>query len=148
MKKLIVLLLVLILLLGAGGGGAYWWFFLRAADEMAEPEAPPPPDPPVFVQLEALTVPVIRGGAVAKYVLLKIALEVEDEGAKAEIEERMPRLMDAFLRDLHAYFAGVPLDSPLNARTVKRRLQRVADGVTGPGVVEGVLIQGAYEKKN
>ncbi|MEQ8449983.1 MAG: hypothetical protein RIB97_09895 [Nitratireductor sp.] len=145
MKKLILIVLILLLLAG-GGGGAYWWFFMRGADGAAAPE-PPPPEPAVFVEMEALTIPVIRGGAVAKYVLLKVSLEVEDEGAREAVVERMPRLKDAFLRDLHAYFASIPLDSPLNVRTVKTRLKRVADGIVGRGVVREVLIQGAFEKK-
>ena len=145
MKKLI-LIVVLLLLLAGGGGGAYWWFFMRGGDPAAE-EAPPPPEPAVFVEMEPLTIPVIRGGAVAKYVLLKLSLEVEDAGAQQEVEERMPRLKDAFLRDLHAYFASIPLDSPLNVRTVKKRLQRVCDRTVGPGVVQEVLLQGAFEKK-
>jgi flagellar FliL protein len=147
-KKLIILLVLLILLLGGAGGGAYWWFFLREGANEALPEKAPPPPPPVFVEMEALTVPVIRGGAVAKYVLLKVTLEVDGQAARADVMDRMPRLKDAFLRDLHAYFASVPLDSPLNVRTVKQRLQRVADKYAGRGVVEDILIQGAYEKKN
>lgn len=152
MKKLLIILVLLILLLGAGGGGAYWWFFMREAGQGAEagdgaPEGAPN-DPAVYVELEALTIPVIRGGAVAKYVLLQISLEVEDLAAREEVQERMPRLVDAFLRDLHAYFASVPLDSPLNARTVKARLLAIANRITGGGVVREVLIQGAYEKTN
>lgn len=144
MKKLILIVLVLLLLAG-GGGGAYWWFFMRAADETAD-APPPPPEPAVFVEMDALTIPVIRGGAVAKYVLLKLSLQVEDEGARQEVIDRMPRLQDAFLRDLHGYFASIPLDSPLNVRTVKRRLKRVCDRFVGAGVVQEVLIQGAFEK--
>jgi len=142
MKKLILIVLVLLLLAGGGGGG-YWWFFMRGADEAA---APPPPEPAVFVEMEALTIPVIRGGAVAKYVLLQVALEVEDEEARQDVIDRMPRLKDAFLRDLHAYFASTPLDSPLNVRTVKTRLKRVAGRIVGPEIVREVLIQGAFEK--
>ncbi|MBP5855793.1 hypothetical protein KAJ83_02150 [Marivibrio halodurans] len=152
MKKLLIILVLLILLLGAGGGGAYWWFLMRDAGEGHEASDAAPDDgpgePAVYVELEALTIPVIRGGAVAKYVLLQISLEVEDLAAREEIQERMPRLMDAFLRDLHAYFASVPLDSPLNVRTVKARLRAIADRIVGADVVREVLIQGAYEKTN
>ncbi|MCR9219585.1 MAG: hypothetical protein NXI21_05100 [Alphaproteobacteria bacterium] len=147
MKKLLIFGLLGLLLLG-GGGGAYWWFMLRDAGEEAAEAEPPPQDPPVFLELDSLTIPVIRSGSIVKYVLLKITLEVEDQGARDEVVDRMPRLKDAFLRDLHDYFASIPLDSPVNVRTVKQRLQRVADRQAGPGVVKDVLIQGAFEKRS
>lgn len=147
MKKLLIFGLLGLLLLG-GGGGAYWWFMMRDAGEEAAEAEPPPQDPPVFLELDSLTIPVIRSGSIARYVLLKITLEVEDQGARDEVVDRMPRLKDAFLRDLHDYFASIPLDSPVNVRTVKQRLQRVADRQAGPGVVKDVLIQGAFEKKS
>jgi flagellar FliL protein len=150
MKKLVIILILLLLLGGGLGGGAYWWFFMDGASLVlgdAEPE-PEPEIPRIYVEMNALTIPVIRGGAVAKYILLQISLEVPDESAREEVIDRMPRLQDAFLRDLHAYFASIPLDSPLNVRTVKQRLQRIADRKVGAGIVDEVLIQGAFEKKN
>lgn len=147
MKK-ILLLVVLLLLLAGGGGGAYWWFFLGGMGdiEAAEEEAPPA-EPPVFVELDSLTVPVIRGGAVAKYILLKMTLEVADEAAREAVVERMPRLMDAYLRDLHQYFASVPVDSPLNVRIVKRRLLEISRRIAGAERVDDILIQGAFQKQ-
>lgn len=149
MKKLI-LLLILVLLLAAGGGGAYWWFFLGGLDiPVAEQvEEPEQENKPIFIDLESLTIPVIRGGAVAKYILLRVTLEVEDAAAEEQVKDRMPLLMDAYIRDLHHYFASIPINDKLNVRTVKRRMQRVSDRIVGPGVVSGILIQGAFEKKS
>lgn len=143
MKKFVVILVVLLLLAGAGGG-AYWWLFMRGGEpaaEQAEPEAEP-----LYVELDPLTVPVIRGGAVAKYILLEVTLEVADPAAQELIDARMPRLKDAFLRDLHAFFAARPLDAALNVRTVKKRLMGVSARVLGEGRVVDVLIEGAFEK--
>ena len=146
MKKLIVIALVALLLLG-GGGGAYWWFMLRgAAEDVAEEAEEAPPPAPVYVDLAPLTVPVIRGGAVKRYVLLKVTLEVADEAAKATVEERMPLVMDRCLRALHKHFASIPVDAPLNVRTVKKRLRAAAGEVVAPALIEAVLIQGAFEK--
>ncbi len=147
MKKLIIIALGVLLLLG-GGGGAYWWFMLRGAaeDPAAQAEEAPPAPEPVYIDLAPLTVPVIRGGAVKRYVLLKVTLEVADEAAKATVEERMPLIMDRCLRALHKYFASVPVDAPLNVRAVKKRLRAAAGDVLAPDTIKAVLIQGAFEK--
>lgn len=150
MKKLIILLLVLLLLLGGAGGGAYYYFFIKpeqdAATRQVEEEALPPP--PEFVELDSLSVPVIRNGRVVKFVLLKIAVELADGDYRDIVEENMPRVTDAFLRELHGYFATVPVDDPINVRAITVRLMRASRRVFGRGVITDILVQGVYERKS
>ena len=146
MKK-ILLILILLLILGGGGGGGYWWFFLKDAggEEEVEEEVDLGP-PPIFVELPALTVPVIRNGNVARYIVLKMSLEVADIDAEQRVNQRTPGLRNAFLRDLHGYFSTIPVTERLNVTPIKQRLSRVARSVLGRGVVKDILITNAFTK--
>lgn len=147
MKKIIVILLLLIIL-GGAGGGAYWWFFMRGQDGMEE-EVEEEVDlgpPPIFVEIPALTVPVIRGGNVMRYIVLKISLEAADASAEQTIIERTPGLRNAYLRDLHGYFSTIPVSERLNVTPVKKRLGRVTKTILGRGLVKEILITNAFTK--
>ena len=148
MKKLLLIVLPVLLLLGSAGGGAYYWFVLRvAAEEPAEPEPPPPPPDPELVQLDSITIPVIRQGAVQKYVLLKVTLQLADQDGKELALQVMPRIKDETYRALHAYFAAAPLDRPISIVALKNRLKKVAVRNIGSGPLVDVLIEGIYEKR-
>src|SRR3546814_9341724 len=100
-KRLIVMVATVVLL--GGGGAATWLFFSKPEPSGEEPAAVVDP---TFINIGALSIPVIRGGQVRKYVLLHLTLELVDRKAKALAEEAMPRLRDAFLQDLYGYFAN------------------------------------------
>lgn len=125
MKKLILLLIVLLLLLGAIGGGAYYYFFKRPTDETATEEVVSEPLPE-FEEIDSLSIPVIRNGSVKKFVLLKVAVELTDGDYRTRVQSYMPRLKDAYLRELHGYFATVPVDDPVNVRAVATRLMKAS----------------------
>lgn len=139
MIRIVSIAAILLLL----GGGAYWWFFMRdAGPEMAEE-----PPPPIIVQLDPINISVIRGGAVAKYVLLRIALQVTSELARDFVLQRMPKLKNVIIRNLHEYFAEIPLNSPVNSRVIRNRLRATTAEVVGAKAIEDVIIQGAFERK-
>ncbi len=61
----------------------------------------------------------------------------------------MLRLKDAFLMDLHGYFADRPAaKTGINSRTIKKRLKRVAERTLGPDVIKEVIIEGAVESNS
>lgn len=144
MKRLVLIVVPLILLLGGGGLAAYLIFLAPNGEQAAE--APPPPEPEL-VSIDALTIPVIRHGAVQKYVLVKITLQMTDRQSKALAFEVMPRLKDAIYRELHAYLASLPLDAPLSTRVMKQRVGKVSEDTLGRNAVHQVLIEGIYEKR-
>ena len=147
MKKILILLIVVILLSG-GGFGAYYWFVLKDQQEVAaEPEPPPPPPPPQLVPIEPMTIPVIRQGSVRKYVLLKLTLQLVDQDFKDKAIVAMPRIKDQAFRDLHAFFAAVPVDNPISITAIKRRMRKVAAKNIGSEGVIDVLVEGIYEKR-
>lgn len=97
--------------------------------------------------MEGLTIPVIRGGRVEKYVLVKVTLEMEDSKSKSLAERSFPRLKDAFYRALHDYFGFQrPGTKGINVRVVKARLMRAGARAIGKKKIKAVLIQGAFER--
>lgn len=147
MKKFIFIVLPLLLLLGGGGGAAYYYFVLKPAEETAEPEPPPPPTDPVLVEIDAMTIPVIRQGSVRKYVLVKVTLQVVDRDTRQLALTVMPRVKDEMYSALHKYFASIPLDSPISTQTIKRAIAKIARKNLGAENFNRVLIEGVYEKQ-
>lgn len=146
MKKLLLILLPVLLLIGGGGGAAYFFLVMQKEEETAEAPPPPPVEDPVFFDMKSLAIPVIRGGAVRKYILLKVTLEVADDNVLelAQLEE--PRLIDLCLRELHGYFSQVPVDAKPSRQPIERRLLKASRRILGKNSVKAVLIQGIYEK--
>ena len=149
MKRLIVAGLAVLLI--AGGGAAAWFFFLKAAPGDNVRDVHDTAGKPEFLDIDSLSVPVIRDGRVQKYVLLRLTLEMKDAKAKNIAKDAMPLVKDTFLNDLHGYFADQPPSENgvdgIDVRVVKARLMRVSDRLFGPGMVVNVLIQGAFERQ-
>lgn len=120
---------------------------VHAADEKKDADAPL--DTPEFIKMDSLTIPVIRGGRVEKYVLIKVTLEMVDSKAKSLAVRSFPRLKDAFYRALHDYFGFQrPGTKGINVRVVKARLKRAGARAIGKNKIKAVLIQGAFERES
>ncbi len=143
--KLIIIIVVVILIVG--GGGAATWFFVLGDPNQAEKEEPPPVIDPIFLELETLSVHVIRGGGVQKYIVLDITLEMRDADARALAEMKMPKLRDVFIGALNEYFTNLPsLKNGLNVSHIKRRLLRHSEKALGKEAVKDVLVQSVFER--
>jgi len=100
-----------------------------------------------FVQLDPFVVPVIRNGQLQRHVTLSLSIEAKDPASRAKVEAAMPRVRDAFARDLHAFLAVVPYDgSGALLQSMTRRLARVAERAVGGGLIKAVLLQGAADR--
>ena len=149
----IIIAAVVVVLLGLGGA-AGWYFLLRDdggahGEKVATPDVPAEIDQLRFIKLDAFSIPVIRYGKVDKYIPLQATLEVVEPAARQRAQRLMPRLKNAFLMDLHGYFADRPVDKKgVNTRTVKKRMKRVADRTLGPDIVKEILIEGAFERNS
>lgn len=150
MNRTIVIILIALLVI-AGSGGAVWYFFLQAeapivAGQKKEQKASLAV--PEFVDIENLSIPVIREGRVEKYITISVSLEMRDKKSKALADEAFPRLKDAIFRDLYSYFSMQQSgNAGLNVSQVKSRLLWAAERALGAGRVNQVIIQGAYERK-
>lgn len=146
MKKAILILLVL-LLLGGGAGG--YFFFLREKPEgetAAEVPAPKPPVPGEFVEIEPVTLPVIRGGRALRLATFRIVLELNPSKTANDLRPDLPRLQDAALMQLTSLAAlnwpdGAVLDPAVARERLFQRFQRILK----PDVVAKVLIRGIFE---
>ena len=121
---------------------------LQAADDKKAP-VESGGDDPVFIKMDSLTIPVIRGGRVEKYVLIKVTLEMVDSSAKRLAERSFRRLRDSFYRALHEYFGFQRAGTKgINVRVVKARLMRAGARAIGKNKIKAVLIQGAFERES
>ncbi len=147
MKKWIFIALAF-LLLAAGGGAAAWYFlFQEEFGETAEAMlAPLTSQEPEIMEMQALSIPVIRNGELQKYVLINVSLELDGPESRVFVYARMAKLEDAFFRDLHGYFGSVADPSKVNVRLLTVRLYRQAVRILGEERLKKVHIIGAYER--
>jgi flagellar protein FliL len=147
--KRVAIFFVLFLVLG-GGGVAGWWFMLGRAtgerDEAAQHQEQGPQ--PIFVDLDPVTVPVIRDGQVIQHMTFVVVLQVGTEAERGLVTKSMRRLTDAYIKELHVLLARrfawedgdiVPL--------VRKRLMAASERVMGPEAVEEVLVKGIQSRK-
>ena len=146
MKKIIILVVVL-LLLGGAGGGAYWYFGHEAIQEGVAEAAKtaakvvPPPPPPIYLNMDSMTVPVLTPTRAGRQMMLAVALEVVTRDRAPEVQNLMPRLRDAFIRDLFSNPIGS--DGGWDSRDlemIKARLQEQSTRVLGKDITVNVLI--------
>ena len=87
MKRSLLFLTLALLL--AGGGVAGWWFLVRQAPaDDATAAAQPETTAPTYVEIDRLTVPVVRGDRVRHHMAFLIVLELkseDDEVAGADV---------------------------------------------------------------
>lgn len=156
MKKVIILLAALGLL---GGGGFFAWSQVSSgpeptdekAEAAVEKKAPAkkkkrkPTDDVFYVEMPPITVPFIRDGAFAQYVVLVVNLEVSSRDDMDLVQKNQPRLRDAFVSELHSLATTRSRNQRLiNLARIKSRLLAGADRVLGVGVVDAVLVQLAH----
>ena len=148
MNRIVIIIIAIFVI--AGAGGAIWYFFMQAdapiEDQTGENKSSF--EESEFVDIENLSIPVIREGRVDRYILISVSLEMRDQDSKALGDEAFPRLKDAVFSQLYSYFSVQQSgQSGINVAQVKERLLWAAERAIGKGHVRQVIIQGAYERK-
>ena len=138
MKKLIIIGGA-VLLLGAGAG-AYMMMGGKdgAHAEVSLPEIVLNKDP-VFLRLDGLTAPIMKGTHVRHYIFLNVSLELVDDSARNDAGPLKPRLQDAFLREFYSKTIARG-DGTIDFDNVSKRLTKQAREVLGEDQVVNVLI--------
>jgi hypothetical protein len=128
-----------------GGGFAPLGF---AAGDSAPASGSAQNSAPIFIPVDRITVAVFRDGEVAQHLIFILKLEISDRNASGVVIEKMPRLTDAFMRDLHT-LASAPsaAQDGLDMVQAKRRLLASSVRVLGPNVVRDVLIDRSIVRK-
>jgi flagellar FliL protein len=122
-------------------------FFLFAFTPIAARAAEPASNGPVFVKLPPIVLPVFEGDVVTRQASLVLALELATGKTEDAIAGQQRRLMDAFIADLYAiYEQRQRAERVIEPNVIKPRLLASADRILGPGVVQDVLIQQAFER--
>lgn len=152
MKLIVILVIVAVLLLG-GGGAVYFFndalFGSAGGEAQTAAKLPIKAAPAVeFVDLETLNIAVIHNRRIEKHVVLQVSLEVVSDKARVTVSKALPRIKDAFIKDMYDYYAILPPGQRgVNVEAIKKRLKRTVDGVMRDGSVKDVLIQGAIERE-
>ncbi len=103
--------------------------------------------PPRFITMDPILVPIFRGDVVAATIQLQVQIETRAE-SEAAINKQMPRLKDAYIRDLHSYVPRLlRKQKDLDIAALKRRLIIIGSRTIGKGLIDGILIQSALNRK-
>ena len=103
---------------------------------------------PAFVKLDTIVLPVYEGTKVTRQASIVLALELAKGKTEKDVEPYKRRLVDAFIEELtQIYDERQSADRVIDAPVIKERLGEAARRILGPGVVEDVLIQGAFERR-
>jgi flagellar basal body-associated protein FliL len=103
---------------------------------------------PFYMQLEGITVPKIQGNTVERLLTYILVVEFADAETRERAKLIMPRLMDAFVRDLHILSSRPgTAEEGVDLAVVKRYLIASGGRVMGPDAVKDVLVERTIARK-
>ena len=146
MKKIIVILAALFILVG-GAVATLKWLGLGPFEnsETAETEEAPDKDPgmqTIFVDMEPIMVQLLKGNAVAMTVEVQVKIETEGQDNAIFLTRQMPKISDAFVRDLYAFMPRMlKTKKRIDVLILKQRLQVVGERLMGKGLIKDILVQ-------
>ena len=151
-KKLIIIIGVIVLLAGGALGTMSQleigpFSAKEDVDKSATVAAEDrPPDPPRFVAMDVLLVPLFTGDRVSGTVQITVQLETSPK-KEDELKKLVPVLKDAFIRDLNGYIPRlIRTKGQIDVNLVKQRLKIIGDRAIGKGILDGVLIQSVLNR--
>ena len=136
-KKLIIIVAAAVLLLGGGGG-----FFFMKKGSQPDPHAAEVKKPVAFVDVTEMIVNLAaeQSGERARYLKLKVALEVKDAKVVTDVQPLMPRVQDilqVFVRELRAS----DLEGSGGIHRLREELLRRVNLAVFPSKVDAVLFK-------
>ena len=135
--KLILIIVGGVALVGGGGGGAYFTFFRH---KEAKPEVAVV-KPPAFFDMPEMLVNLSNAtGDRTQYLKVKVVLELPDSTMQPQVQNTMPRVMDAFqtyLRELRPS----DLEGSAGLYRLKEELTRRVNVAIAPSRVNAVLFK-------
>ena len=147
MKKLIMVFAALMMLTGATvsimKALAIGQFSGKVAESAAEAKARlNAPEPPRFIDLEPLIVPIFHGDEIVATIQISVKLEAVGAANETRINRIKPRLNDAYIKDLYSFIPRLLRNQErVNVFIIKKRLQMVSDKLLGEGIISDVLVQ-------
>ena len=102
---------------------------------------------PQFVRVGPVNVPVLQDGRISQYLMLTVALQVEDAEKAKQVEAYMPLLKDAYLSSLYGVLHSVGGPDLVDVNLVRRKLEEANHRVLPEGLVTNVLIQQIEQRR-
>jgi hypothetical protein len=97
---------------------------------------------PRFIDMGLLLIPIFSGDRVATTIQIQIKLETMGSDNETMVKKIMPRISDAFLRDLYAFIPRlIRKQGKISAIVIKTRLEMIGAKVAGPELISNVLVQ-------
>lgn len=150
MTKFIVIAFAVVLMLTGATVSVMKWMQLGPFAEQTEEEAKQnnqARQQPIYVDMPPLIINIFNGENVGKTVQIQVKIEVMGSQNSGQVNRQLPRLTDAFVRDLHAFLPRIMQEEEkLDVFVIKKRLQIIADKVLEPGIVNDVLIQSVTDE--
>ena len=149
MKKFIIIVVALVMLAGGGFSALKAMKMGPFAEEGEVEEEASPAEPPRFIDFDPLYLPIFRGDKVAATIQVQFRLETVGEENEARINKLLPRLNDAFLRDLYVFIPELlKKTDQIDPNIIKKRMHQVGARVTGKDVIKGVIIKSVASSGN
>ncbi len=152
MKKLVIIVGVLMMIIGGAVSvmktmelGPFAAADVAEGEELAEGKRAPKQrqdEPPRFIDMEPFNIPVFHGDRVAATVQIQLKLEAIGEENEKEVIRLLPRISDAFLRDMHAFIPRLlKKEQRIKVPILKKRLQIISERLVGPNLIHNILVQ-------
>ena len=105
-------------------------------------------EPPRFINVDPFVVPVFIGDTIGAQIQVTIQIEAFGEEHEQTIKKLLPRLSNAFYKDLYAFIPRLLREADrINVLILRKRLQLIAEKVAGPGIADGILIQSVTDSR-
>lgn len=137
-KFLIFIILGVVLLLGAGAA-AYFLLFSKSSPPPEEEQVPVKPDKPEvgpFLQLNPFVVN-LSDPTGRRYLRVKIVLELKDDEALSEANDRIPQINDTIILVLSSKTVEEVL-APEGKAELRFEIMNKLNQLLGPGKIRGV----------
>jgi flagellar protein FliL len=138
--KKLVLFIILPLLLFGGGGAAAWMLLFQGQPEDEAHAEQEPTHPPVYYDLEEMTVNLSTAGKRNSYLKLKLALELGAPEDTETLPNVLPRVVDQF----QIYLRGVRVEDLQGSDGLQRLREELlvrARKAAAPADVKDVLFK-------
>jgi len=101
---------------------------------------------PIFIEMDAMSIPVFKGNNVVATVQISITLEVVGKKNASRVNKLMVRIKDIYLRDLHSFLPRlIKQEERIDVLILKQRLKLMSDKYIGRSLIENVLVQSVIE---
>ena len=148
-KKIVIAFSVLLMISGGAISVLKWLEIGPFAPVLVEDvvEETKSEGPPVSIAIDDLVIPVFTDDAVVATVMIKLNLEVHGEDNEEKVNKVLPRLSDAFLRDLYTFIPRVVhKQQKVTADLLQQRLLMTGNKVLGKNVLNKVVIESVTER--